>query len=316
MKNRFLKHVLILLPVAVVLSAFAGILHAMTDHKEIYPVTRVSVILPHKDDGYWDLIMEGIEEAGCESGSKFNIDINTLIPQLNYNISQITDLVKQQIAAKVDYIVVQGNEDEEFLSVLRDACEQGIHVVCVDTDIRDFPEHLYVGSDNYQGGKMLGEHLLELTGGTAKVAVLSGSEEYSNLQQRLEGFRDATEEHPEIEITEIAYDNYDGLTAMRLYQEMSDQADALVCLEGTCGMTLEALYDEHRDEYKYVIGFDAHDGAKKGVLDGIVKQDTNRMGHQVVEEIRRHIETGSYSSNCIYTDIFWVTAENYDEVMG
>lgn len=315
MKNRSLRCVLFLLAVAVMAGISGGILHIRTGRKENYPITRVSVILPHKDDGYWNLIMEGIEEAERENDSDYRIDINTLIPQLNYNIPQMTDLLKQQIAAKVDYIVVQGNEDGEFQSVLRKACDQGIQVICVDTDISDFPEHLYVGTDNVEAGRMLGEHLVELTGGTAVAAVISGAEEYQNLQQRMDGFREVVDEYPGIEIKQVAYDNYDGLTAMRIYKELSGVADTLVCLEGTGGMTLESIYSEHGDEYDYVIGFDAHTGAKNHVLDGIVKQDTNRMGRQVVEEIRRHIETGAYSSDCIYTDICWVTAENYDEVM-
>lgn len=291
-------------------------LRGTSDSKENYPIKRVSVILPHRDDGYWNLIEEGIREEAGMTGADYHIDINILVPQLNYSISQMTELLKKQIAAKVDYIVVQGNEDGAFASVLRKAQEQGIEVICVDTDIEDFPEHLYIGSDNYAAGKMLGEQLVLLTGGNASVAIISGEEWYQNLQQRMAGFRAAVDEVPGIAIRRIEYDNYDGLTAMRLYQEMAGEADTLVCLEGTGGTMLETRYDVHGEEYKYVAGFDAYEGARAGVLDGIIKQDTNRMGRQVVQEIERHVAKGSYSAERIYTDIYWLTAENYDEVMG
>lgn len=51
------------------------------------------------------------------------------------------------------------------------------------------------------------------------------------------------------------------------------------------------------------------------MLDGVVKQDTDQMGRKVVEEIAGYIENGRYSAREIYTDIVWLTAENYDEVM-
>ena len=293
-----------------------GMLRGTSDSKENYPIKRVSVILPHRDDGYWSSIEEGILEEADMTGNDCHIDINILVPQLNYSISQMTELLKKQIAARVDYIVVQGNDDKDFISVLRKAREQGIEVICVDTDIEDFPAHLYIGSDNYEAGKMLGEQLVLLTGGNASVAIISGEEQYQNMQQRMAGFREAIDEVPGLTISRIDYDHYDGLTVMRLYQEIAGKVDALVCLEGTGGTTLESRYEAHGEEYKYVVGFDAHEGAGAGVLDGIIKQDTNHMGHQVVKEIERHVAKGSYSAECIYTDIYWLTAENYDEVMG
>lgn len=313
MKNRRLRFTLLLLPAVIMLCNSVWVPGRKAVGKEQPSITRVSVILPHKDDGYWELIEAAIKEANDEIGSGY-LDVNTMIPQLNYNIPQMIDLLKQQIAAKVDYIVVQGNEDSGFRSVLLDAWEQGIQIICVDTDISDFPEHLYVGTDNYRAGQMLGEKLIELTGGTVKVSIISGEAQYQNLQQRIEGFRDTIEAYPGIEIEETAYDHFDSLTAVRLYENLSEDADALVCVEGTSGKALGSLFSEHGSEYEYVIGFDAHEGVKANVMDAIIKQDTDRMGHQIVEEILHHIETGAYSSNCIYTDVFWVTPENYDEV--
>lgn len=280
-----------------------------------YPVTRVSVILPHKDDGYWELIADGIEEAKEEIGDQYHIDIDTMIPQLNYNIGQMTDLLKQQAAAQVDVIVVQGNENEEFRSALLDAYEQGIQIICVDTDLTDFPEHLYIGTDNYAAGRMIGEELAALCGGKVKAAVISGEPGYLNLEQRLAGLEDVVADYPEIELGEVKYDNYDGLTVMRLYHELCQDAEAVVFLEGTGGKTLESLLTESDQEYQYVLGFDAFEGSGNSILDGIVKQDTNQMGRRVVEEIAHYIENGSYSSDTIYTDIDWLTADNYDSVM-
>lgn len=291
------------------------VLRGGADSHEEYPVTRVSVILPHKDDGYWNLVAEGITEKQEEIGARYNIDISMIMPQLNYNVDQMVDILKQQIAAQVDVLVVQGTEHPGFRDALLEAYEQGIKIICVDTDLNDFPEHLYIGTDNYAAGRMLGEELVKLTGGKARLAIISGEQGYSNLEQRLQGLMDVICDYPEIDPGEVRYDRYDGLTVMRLYQELSGEADVTVYLEGTGGITLVSMFQQSDDTYDYILGFDAYEGVKSGVLNGIVKQDTQQMGHLVVEEIANYIEDGEYSSDNIYTGIHWVTAENYDEVI-
>lgn len=279
------------------------------------PVTRVSVILPHNDDAYWSLVRNSIEEADQELGDKYNIDIKIFVPQLNYNIPQMTELLRQQVAAKVDVLVIQGNEDAQFRAVLEKAHEEGIQIICVDTPCQDFPYDLYVGTDNRAAGEMIGRELARLTDGQADAAVVSGEEGYLNLDERLEGFRDALVDYPGIHIQDVCYDEYDGLTFMQLYHDLSDEADALVCLEGTGGQTVYHTYAQRDDTYRVIVGFDSYDGVRSGVLDGVVKQDTEQMGWKVVEEIAGYIENGRYSAEEIYTDITWLTSENYDEVM-
>ncbi len=279
-----------------------------------YPVTRVSVILPHNDDGYWSLIREGIEEAEAELGESHKIDIQISIPQLNYNIGQMTDILKQQVASKVDVIVIQGNEDQAFRKVLEEAQSQGIQIICADTAIKDFPSDLYIGTDNYEAGRMMGENLARLAGENARVAVVTGEPGYLNLELRLEGLRDVLSAYPGIEITSVNYNRYDGLTFMNQYHSLSGEADILVCLEGTGGQTLSHTFTGPDTEYRFVVGFDAYTGVESRVLAGVVKQDTNQMGRRIVEEIANYVSEGSYTSDVIYTDCHWLSADDCDEV--
>ena len=279
-------------------------------------MTRVSVILPHDDDGYWMLIAEGIDQSGEELKKSCGIDINMIMPQLNYNVPQMVDLLKQQIAAQVDVLVVQGNEDEEYIKTLTDAWNEGIQIICVDTDIESLPEHLYIGTDNYEAGKMLGEELINITGGEADVAVVSGEPGFSNLDERLEGLQDAVKDYPEIHLGDVQYDNYDGLTVMKMYYQNAKDADTIVFLEGTGGMTISAQFNQRDDQYEHILGFDAFSGVTSGVIDGIIKQDTRMMGQRVVEEIANYIQNGKYSSDTVYTDTNWLTEENYQKILS
>lgn len=310
-KKKSVAGILTLLVLCCVLGGCkAGIPVAGTD------ITRVAVILPHFDDGYWMLIEEGIEQSGEKLKKSCGMDIKILKPQLNYNIPQMVELLKQQIAAKVDVLVVQGNEDEEYIDTLKEAWSEGIQIICVDTDIKSFPEHLYIGTDNYEAGKMLGEELINVTDGEANVALISGEPGFSNLEERLEGLQDAIKDYPKIHLGDVQYDNYDGLTVMKMYYQNTEGADTIVFLEGTGGVTISSQFKQRDDQYEHILGFDAFYGVISGAIDGIIKQDTNMMGEQVVEEIANFIRNGEYSSETVYTDTQWLTVENYHSILS
>ena len=163
---------------------------------------------------------------------------------------------------------------------------------------------------------MLGEELINVTGGEANVAVISGEPGFSNLEERLEGLQDAVKDYPKIHLGDVQYDNYDGLTVMKMYYQNAKDADTIVFLEGTGGITISSQFRQRDDQYEHILGFDAFFGVIGGVIDGIIKQDTRRMGEQVVEEIANYIRNGEYSSETVYTTTHWMTAENYHSILS
>lgn len=202
-------------------------------------ITRISVILPHSDDGYWSLIEEGIYAAEEEYLEGFDIQI--YIPQLNYNIGQMTDLIKRQVAANVDAIIVQGNNDEGYINALLEAQKNNIQVILIDTDIDKFPEHLYIGTNNYEAGVYMGNRLIDISGGKAKVAIMSGEKNYSNLEERYNGLMEAIRLYPEIDILAVEYNNYDGLTAKKNIQKFVKTIQRLIPLYALKGLVEKQL---------------------------------------------------------------------------
>lgn len=273
---------------------------------ELNDVTRVSVILPHQDDRYWSVIAKGIEEELSDAKAA-GIDIREYVPQINYSIPQMTDILNQQIAAQADVLVVQGNENQEFTDRLKVAEEKGIHVVCMDTDLEELPDHLYVGTNNYEAGKTLGEKLLTLTKGERLTAtVISGQSGYPNMDSRLKGLQDVLEQDGSIQIEHVVYDDYDALTFMSQYNAC--QSDVVICIEGTGAQTLSRMKQKRDDRFRYIVGFDMIEALKNQVMDGILSQDTEAIGQTVVKELIRYKEKGSYSGEKIYTPVQWHTS--------
>lgn len=273
---------------------------------------RVAAILPHHDDGYWSFLGNGILDAA----KNLPLDVKIYTPKLNYNVDLMTELILQQVAAQVDALIVQGIDDPGYIAALETAKAQGIRIVLVDTDLSGFQADLYVGTDNLEAGRQMGQRLIEVTGGRANVAILSGDVGYPNLEQRIQGIREAIQKFPGIRIRRIEYDKYDAMTVMEKYNDIlksSPEIDTLVGVEGTSGQTLSQL---QKSGFLHILVFDANDesisGLKNGLFDGIMCQQNYHMGEVCIQELNQLFTGGSFSRDKIYTSVDWMTAEDLE----
>lgn len=305
--------------IALLLSMAAGLLagcgeeigNSGTQQQEGWPV-RITAVLPHADQGYWTDVGLAVAERAAELG----VDAKVVNPQLNYNVPQMVELIRQQIAAQVDALIVQGIDDPDYRAALADAAAQGVQVVLVDTDLADSFDHLYVGTDNYDAGVRMGEELIRISGGEAVVAVLSGAPGYPNLDERVAGLRDAVAGCPGIEIRRLEYNDYDSLTALEKYNQIlreDPDVDTLICVEGTGGQTVGQMLSTATCPLGNILVFDLSDetvmGVENGLIDGVMVQQQKEMGRIAVEEILRYLEQGAYSAKVIYTPVAFYTAD-------
>lgn len=112
-------------------------------------------------------------------------------------------LKKIEIAlhSKVDGVIVQGLDTEEFKQLTREkAAFYGIPVITVanDVPVEESLRKTFVGSDHYQAGKMLAEQLIrDMPAGGQTVLMGDIEQEYSQ-QQRLQGVTESLAKHDEI----------------------------------------------------------------------------------------------------------------------
>ena len=274
---------------------------------------RITALLPHKDYGYWSIMGEGILAGGEEYGA----DVKIVIPRMNYDVAQMTGLIRQETAARVDALIVQGIEDKDYLEALGKAQAQGILIVLVDTDVEGIFPHLYVGTDNYAAGKKMGEAVAAATGGHGTVAVLSGAENYPNLEERYDGICKALEQYPDLTVACLEYDQYDSLRVMEKYQTIArehPEVDTLVCIEGTSGQTLGTRLTGETRKFSHILVFDLVDetiqGLRAGAFEGVMEQQQANMGRISVYEIIRYLEYGGKWERKILTDVNFVTPED------
>lgn len=311
---KFKRYLLFIIIFLILLFGFFYLNNRDTEIKEEKEITRVSVIFPHPDDGYWIYVREGIDEKLDEAAAE-GIDIKFFYPNSNYKIDDITKILKQQIAAKTDVIVLQGIDNEEYRKELLKAYNKGIRIIFVDTDLQDFPEHLFIGTDNYEAGRTIAEGMIRECNGRARVLLVSAEENYPNLEQRIRGIKDVIEKYDSVSLEKICYDNYEAMDFMKIYYGEKN-ADTLVCIEGTGALTLSRMFKSRDSRFEHIFGFDIADVVTNGVADGVVIQDTYGMGEKIVDELINYSKNGNYSENIIHTSIKYISSENIDNTSG
>lgn len=109
-------------------------------------------------------------------------------------VQQIEELLRSGI----QLLIVSPNESDPLTPVIEKAYKSGIPVVVVDRRTSSAYYTAYVGGDNYQVGKTVGEYTAALLRGTGQMIEITGLPRSSPASDRHRGLVDALAGHPGI----------------------------------------------------------------------------------------------------------------------
>jgi ribose transport system substrate-binding protein len=290
---------------------------------------KIAVIPKGTTHVFWKSIHAGaikaeqeLKEAGVE------IEIIWKGPLKEDDRESQIRVVEDFVTAGVTGIVLAPLDDTALRTPVKDAVNNGIPVVIIDSDLKSDDYTSFVATDNYIGGRKAGEHLAKILGGKGKVIMLRYQEGSASTMNREQGFLDVLKEKfPEIEI--VSASQYGGATTESAYQASENllaplrKADGSLTIDGiftpnesTTFAMLRALEDSKiAGKVKYV-GFDSSDrlvqGLKKGYIHGLVLQDPINMGYLGVKTLVAHLR-GEKVEKKIDTGSEVATAENMNE---
>ena len=170
----------------------AGILMSCTQKHTRY---RIGVSQCSDDEWRHKMNNEIVREALFYDGVE--VEIRTA---KDNNRNQIAD-IKYFIDKKVDLLIVAPNEAAAITPVVEKAYRQGIPVVVIDRKILSDKYTAFVGADNYEIGKDVGQYILNRLHGKGKVLEIPGLEGSTPAMERHKGLTDVLKEEPGIEIT-------------------------------------------------------------------------------------------------------------------
>jgi ribose transport system substrate-binding protein len=159
------------------------------------------IFITNGDDPFWDAcnagLIEGAKQFGIESqGLRVVMEKNNATAQ--GQIEKLRQLGSQSDVAGVAISVIQA-ENAAIVEEMKNLAAKGVKVITVDSDVnrntfRD-ARLFYIGTDNIEGGRLLGtaaKTLLESRGKTdGKYVQFAGFTDNDNARARMNGFKEA-----------------------------------------------------------------------------------------------------------------------------
>ncbi len=290
---------------------------------------RIAVIPKGTTHIFWKSIHAGAVKAKQElEASGLKVEIIWKGPLKEDDRESQIRVVEDFVTRGVTGIVLAPLDDAALRMPVKDAVNNGIPVVIIDSGLKSDDYTSFIATDNYIGGRKGGERLAEILGGKGKVIMLRYQEGSASTMNREKGFLDVLKEkYPDIEV--VSANQYGGATTESAYQASENllaplrtadgglTIDGIFCPnESTAFAMLRALEDSDlAGKVKYG-GFDSSDrlvqGLRKGQIHGLVLQDPINMGYLGVKMLMAHLQ-GQKVEKRIDTGSAVATPENMDD---
>jgi ribose transport system substrate-binding protein len=247
--------------------------------------------------GTTHVFWKSVERGALEAGEELGVEVLWKGPLVENDRAQQIQLVQQFVSQKVDGIAIAPLDHAAHAAPIAQARAAGIPVVVYDSALdgkapRDYAST--VSTDNEKGGRMAGEKLAELLGGSGAVVLLRYQVGSASTTGREEGCLAVLRAQPSIEV--LVENRYAGATAGEAKNEALNLADSLGRATGifcpnessTMGMLL-ALRQLGLAGKIHFVGFDSSpplvEALKSGEIDALVVQDPRKMGNLAVKTL-------------------------------
>jgi ribose transport system substrate-binding protein len=233
-----------------------------------------------------------------EAADRLGVNLQVQAAEREIDVEKQMQIVENMIQTGIQALAITPSGSREIVSALVKARDAKVPIIVVDTRVdakaaadAGVRTETFVGSDNYEGGKLAGEYLVKASGGSAKVGVLEGIPGHETGDSRLRGFRDAIKGSAGVTIVASQPANWERDQGFNVFQNMlqahPDIDSVFACSDLMALGALEAIAAAGRTGKIRVIGFDALDDAKKaiaaGTMEASVAQFPSEMGRAAVE---------------------------------
>jgi ribose transport system substrate-binding protein len=233
-----------------------------------------------------------------EAADRLGVTLQVQAAEREIDVDKQMQIVENLLQTGIDVLAITPSGSREIVSALVKASQANVPIVIVDTRLdagtaaaAGVQPRTFIGSDNYEGGKLAGEYIVKSSGGKARVGILEGIPGHETGDSRLRGFRDAIASSPGITVAASQPANWERDQGFNVFQNMLQaHADIDTVFAASDLMALgaiEAIAAAGRTEKIRVVGFDALDDAKKaieaGTMAATVAQFPYEMGKAAVE---------------------------------
>ncbi|HEV2985732.1 MAG TPA: sugar ABC transporter substrate-binding protein [Vicinamibacterales bacterium] len=259
-----------------------------------------------------------------EAADRLGVTLQVQAAEREIDVEKQMQIVENMIQTGIQALCITPSGSREIVPALVKAKNANVPIIVVDTRVdakaaadAGVRTETFVGSDNYEGGKLAGEYLVKVTGGKGRVGILEGIPGHETGDSRMRGFRDAVKGSPGLAIVASQPANWERDQGFNVFQNMlqahQDIDSLFACSDLMALGAIEAIAAAGKTGRIRVIGFDALDDAKRaiaaGTMEASVAQFPSEMGRAAVESAVKVIR-GETVSPDIKVKLELVTRDN------
>jgi ribose transport system substrate-binding protein len=276
---------------------------------------------------YWQAAGAGFAKAAAESGVQ-----STVAGPGSYDPKAEQQEFRRVVESKPAGILVSPADPDLMKPDIDAAIAAGIPVITVDADAAASKRLVFIGTDNYEAGRMGGEFVSRSLHGSGSVMIFSMPEQ-TNLNERYRGYMEILAGYPHITVQpvvdikgdpQIAFDQTRAIIA-----NGKAKVDAFVCLDALGGKGVAKALSEGRVSGKTVIAMDSDpetlDWIRKGYIQGTIAQRPFTMGFvgfKMLQDLHLHKprslslawakEPLATIPSFVNTGVIWIDKQNVD----
>lgn len=276
-------------------------------------------------DPFMVLIQKGAEDKAEELGG---IEVISQIPGV-WSVDAQSPMWKAMAARGVDLVFGCPVDKEALIPVLKDVYERGVPVITTDTYIGDGDYTSgsdsfalsAIHTDNIAAGEQAGHALARLIGEEGKVYLQEFHVGVSTSDERSQGFINAIQEYPDIElVARNSCDDDQDLAQTQTSAILKAHPDIVGVFGNNlfaCQGAAIAVHNAGLSGAVKVVGFDVTpevgDMIRKGWMDAAVTQQPYKIGQAACEWGVRYLRQGEDPPKEINIESVLFTTENVDD---
>jgi ribose transport system substrate-binding protein len=300
MKKKF-KLLVVMSLMASMMAAGCG--NSPTQNQKSDEKVKIGVVVKALNSDYWKIVEYGAKAAGA----KYGVEVKVLGPNAETDVTGQISLIEDQVTSKVSALVVAPSQAASAIPVFERAKAAKIPVVLADTDASWNDKISFVGTGNFNGGKIAGEYFGKKLPKGSKVVILRGALGDPTHDERVNGCIEGLKAAGlEVAVTQPA--NSERSMAVTVIENILQSKQAFAGVFATNDdMALGAAKAlEDSGKKAVVVGFDGSPDAltsiAAGKLNASVAQSPYNIGFKGVEaaikaakgeNVDKRIDTGT-----------------------
>jgi len=279
----------------------------------------LGLILNCEGNPFYEEILSGIESAK-NAYPDFSVEFK--IKKLRgYHAKDQIDAIGELQNLGVTALIITPMNDESVAKKINEVVEDGISVVTLNTDIEHTSRLLHVGCNYIASGRTAAGLIGLLTGGSASVAIVTGSMSMLGHRQRVQGFLDDMKhDYPNMSCAGVV-ENYDdddnSYKVVKNLMNVSPEITAVYFAAAGVNGGIQAIEECREGNMPIIITCDDVEQTKqlvkKGKIEATICQQPHRQGFEVVHLILEYLISGKKPENdVIYMENQIKIAQNID----